>query len=367
MVDETNPLIEDLTPGDDHQRLVRCRDEASGLHALISIHSTALGPAAGGCRMHDYPSEAAAIVDVERLSQGMTYKNVAADLPLGGGKSVIIGDPKVAKTPAMLKAFGRCLQSLGGAYYTAEDVGVGPQDMMIVASESSYVAGLPSGAFASGDPSPVTARGAYLCMRYAVKHHLGAPDLRGVPIALQGLGHVGSPLAKMLRDEGAKLIVTDVDEDRLTEFGEGEGVAICAPDEIYDADAEVFAPCAMGAVLSPAISSRLKVGVVAGAANNQLAVPEAGDILHDRGIYYAPDYIINGGGIVNVAMEILRISDPAYAENRVIGLVETLDKVTRHARREGIPMHAAADAFVREKLSAQTARIASAAYRADGA
>jgi leucine dehydrogenase len=345
-----NMMIEDLTPGAGYERLLRCRDTATGLDALISIHSTKFGPAAGGCRMWDYDSVEDAIYDVERLSRGMTYKNVAANLPLGGGKSVIIGNSKTQKTPELMRAFGRFVDTLQGSYYTAEDVGISSADMEYAAEESKYVAGLKSGEFASGDPSPVTARGVFLCLKRAVEHKLGVRDLVGVRVAIQGLGHVGMPLAEMLHDARAVLIVTDTNEEVLKDAETRLEATRVGLGAIYDVEADVFAPCALGGVLTPEVIDRLKVKVIAGAANNQLATPDCGALLRDKGILYTPDYIVNGGGIVNVAMEILQISDPIYGETRIKGLVETMDIILNRADETGGPVNEIADTFVEERL-----------------
>ena len=344
--------IEDLKPSDGYERLVRCRDSATGLDALISIHSTKFGPAAGGCRMWAYDRLEDAIYDVERLSRGMTYKNAAADLPLGGGKSVIIGDATKLKTPALMRAFGRFVDYLEGSYYTAEDVGISPADMAYAAEETKYVAGLETGEFASGDPSPVTARGVYLCLKKAAEVRLGIDNLSGLRVAIQGLGSVGMALAEMLHTDGALLTVTDINKDRLAEAKDRFGATVVGLDEIYDADVDVFAPCALGGVLTPEVIDRLNAHVVAGAANNQLATPECGELLHQSGILYAPDYIVNGGGIVNVAMEILGKTDAAWGERRVLGLADTLETVLTRSAQTDTPTNIVADALIDEMLGA---------------
>ncbi|MCL4134885.1 UNVERIFIED_CONTAM: hypothetical protein GTU68_053113 [Idotea baltica] len=298
--------IRDLKPREGYTRLIEAKDEKTGLHALVSIHSLSRGPAAGGCRMFNYGRIEDAIYDVERLSRGMTYKNAAAELPLGGGKSVIIGDPKTQKTPELMRAFGAFIEHLAGDYYTAEDVGVSPQDMANVAETTRFVAGLDGGEFASGDPSPVTARGVFLCLKQTLKHGLGTDDLTGKTIAIQGLGHVGMSLAGMLHEAGASLIASDINEEAMRIAKEDFGAKVVSPDEILHQDVDVFVPCAMGGVLTAEAIEDLKVRFVVGAANNQLADDSCGQRLQDKGILYAPDYIVNGGGIVNVAMEILK-------------------------------------------------------------
>jgi len=349
-VEEFSFAIEELTPSPGYERLLRCRDTASSLDALISVHSTKFGPAAGGCRMWPFKSVKDAIIDVERLSRGMTYKNVAANLPLGGGKAVILGNAATEKTPQLLRAFGRFVDHLNGSYYAAEDVGISPGDMEMAASETPYVAGLDSGKFASGDPSPVTARGVILCLKRAVCHRLGNENLAGVRVALQGLGHVGMVLAQYLYEQGASLTVCDIDPGRTREAATRFGATIAVLDEIYDADADVFAPCALGGILTPQVIERLKVRVVAGAANNQLATPDCGRLLYEAGILYAPDYVVNGGGIVNVAMEILAISDPTWANARVDGLVDMLEKILTRSEETRMPVNIVADLMVEAKL-----------------
>lgn len=343
--------IRDLTPGEGYARLVEARDEQTGLHALVSIHSLQRGPAAGGCRMFNYARIEDAIYDVERLSRGMTYKNAAAELPLGGGKSVIIGDPKTLKTPELMRAFGAFIDSLAGDYYTAEDVGVSTQDMAYVAESTAYVAGLDGGDYASGDPSPVTARGVFLCVRQTLEHGLGSDDLTGKVVAIQGLGHVGMSLAGMLYGAGARLIVSDINEEAVRHAEKEFGATVVAPDQILHQDADIFAPCAMGGVLTPDAIDALKVRFVVGAANNQLADDTCGQRLQDKGILYAPDYIVNGGGIVNVAMEILKISDPTYRESRISGLATTLEQVFSRADETGEPPHVVADRLIERRLA----------------
>lgn len=343
-------IIRELTPSPGYERLIEAKDDLTGLHALVSIHSLKRGPAAGGCRMFNYSRIEDAIYDVERLSRGMTYKNASAELPLGGGKSVIIGDPKTQKTPELMRAFGAFIEQLAGDYYTAEDVGVSPQDMAYIAERTSYVAGLEGGAFASGDPSPVTARGVFLCLKQTLKHALGSDDLTGKKIAIQGLGHVGMSLAEMLHKDGAELIVSDINAEAARIAADSFGATIVSPGEIFHQDVDVFAPCAMGGVLTADVIAMLKARFVVGAANNQLADATCGQRLQDAGILYAPDYIVNGGGIVNVAMEILKIEDPAYRENRILGLAKTLEEVFSRSEETGEPPHVVADRLIELRL-----------------
>lgn len=343
-------IIRDLKPSEGYERLVEAKDEQTGLHALVSIHSLKRGPAAGGCRMFNYATIEDAIYDVERLSRGMTYKNAAAELPLGGGKSVIIGNPKTQKTPELMRAFGAFIENLAGDYYTAEDVGVSPQDMANVAEATSYVAGLEGGEFASGDPSPVTARGVFLCLKQTLKHGLGSDDLTGKTVAIQGLGHVGMSLAGMLHKAGAKLIVSDINDETVRIAEAQFGATVVSPDQILHQQADVFAPCAMGGALTADAIAVLKARFVVGAANNQLADDSCGQRLQDKGVLYAPDYIVNGGGIVNVAMEILKVADPAYREKRISGLATTLQQVFLRAEQTGQPPQMVADELIASRL-----------------
>ncbi|CAM4024956.1 Glu/Leu/Phe/Val family dehydrogenase [Palleronia rufa] len=343
--------IEDMAT-DTHERVLRVTDEGSGLTGYIAIHSTTLGPAAGGLRMRVYGDEAAALEDVLRLSRGMTYKNAAADLPLGGGKAVILGDPD-AKTPAQLRAMGRAVESLAGLYWTAEDMGMAPGDMAELARETGYVAGLASGRHASGDPSPVTARGVFESLRVTARHRFGSDDLSGLRIAVQGLGHVGRALAELLAGAGARLIVADPRASEVDRAVADLSARSAAPDGILAVDADILAPCAVGAVLNADTVPALRVAAVCGAANNQLAGPEDADRLHRRGILYAPDYIANAGGIVNVATEILRIDDaPAFVAEKLDALGRTLDRILTRAAAARTSPHHLADAIVAERIRA---------------
>ena len=337
-------------PSDGHERLLHATDQGTGLNALISIHSTARGPAAGGCRMFPYGSIDEAITDVERLSRGMTYKNAAADLPLGGGKSVIIGRPDRDKTPVLMRAFGDFVNALEGTYYTAEDVGISPHELAYAAERSDFVVGLKGGPFASGDPSPFTAQGVFNAMTVTWAHLTGIPNLSGVTVAVQGLGHVGMHLARRLHEVGADLIVSDLNSERVREAQTEFAAIAVAPSEIFVQQADIFAPCAMGAAINAETVPRLKVRAVVGAANNQLASDDMGQALKDRGILYAPDYVVNGGGIVNVAMEILQVTDARFRDERLAGLRESLDHILREAAATGGLPHHIADTYIEERL-----------------
>lgn len=339
-----------------HEGVHAFHEARTGLKAIIAVHSTARGPAVGGCRMWPYASAEAALEDVLRLSHGMSYKNAVADLELGGGKSVIIGDSHTDKTPALFEAFGRAVESLGGRYWTAEDVGVSVEDITHAHRATRFAVGINGHRAASGDPSPVTAEGVFRGVRTAVRHGLGAASLDGVRVAIQGVGHVGSYLADKLAAEGARLIVTDVDAPALRSVAERTGARVVAPDAIYDADADVFAPCALGGAINAQTLPRLKARVIAGAANNQLAAPEVGRMVFERGLTYAPDYVINGGGIINVASEIRGLQrgeayDPAWVEAKLARLMETLDEVLTRSEAERRPTHEIADAIARARIA----------------
>ncbi|MDR8524210.1 Glu/Leu/Phe/Val dehydrogenase dimerization domain-containing protein [Shewanella fidelis] len=304
---------------DDHEQVVFCHDKESGLKAIIAIHNTNLGPAVGGCRMWNYESDDEAITDVLRLSRGMTYKNALAGLAMGGGKSVIIADPKVQDREALFRAFGRCIDTLGGKYYSAEDVGVSTADIMIAHQETPYMAGLEG---KSGDPSPFTALGTYLGIKAAVKHQRGLDSLKGLKISVQGVGHVGYYLCRHLHAEGAELIVTDIHQDSLDRVATEFGATVVAPQDIYHQDVDVYAPCALGATINDITIPMLKATIVAGCANNQLAEVRHGEMLKDLGILYAPDYVINAGGIINVSFE--KDYDASAATAKVEEIYNTL-------------------------------------------
>ena len=323
---------------DDHEQVVFVSEPKSGLKGIIAVHNTNLGPAMGGCRMWNYVNEAQAINDVLRLSRGMTYKNAVAGLPIGGGKSVIIGNPKTDKTPALFEALGEALERLGGRYITAEDIGTSPEDMAHVATKTRYVAGLG----ASGDPSPYTALGCFVGAQAAVKHHLQRDSMEGLTVAVQGLGHVGYDYARRLHAAGAKLIVTDIDQAALARAREEFGAEVVAIDAIYDVQADIYAPCALGATLNPDTLARLKVKIVAGGANNQLATADVGELLRQKGVLYAPDFVINAGGIIKVCYEYLNKPE-SDVEAHVREISDTLAEVFTRADREGLPTSVVAD------------------------
>lgn len=335
-----------------HESVHHVFDQKTGLRAIIAIHSTARGPAAGGCRMWNYATSDDAFTDVLRLSEGMSYKNAMADLPLGGGKAVIWGNAKTDKTPDLFRALGRAIESLNGRYWSAEDVGVSVHDMAYAAEETRYVSGLSTGKAASGDPSPVTAKGVFLGLRATALRAFGTDDLNGRTIAVQGVGHVGGYLCGHLAKAGAKLVITDVNAETLDQVTRATGARVVAPNEIYDVEADIFSPNALGAIINPETLPRLKVKVVAGGANNQLATPEMGDKLREAGILYAPDYVINGGGIINVAAEISGTYDPAWVEAKVQRLVQTLGEVLDEAKSQNRSTNRVADEQARRRLVA---------------
>ena len=290
----------DLTDFDNHEQVVFCSDNKSGLKAIIAVHSTTLGPAVGGCRMWDYASDEEALVDALRLSKGMTYKNAMAGLTMGGGKSVIIGDAKTLKSPELFKAFGEALNGLNGRYLSAEDVNITTADIAIANTVTPFVTGTEG---KSGNPGPFTAYGTFLGIKASVKYKLNREDLTGLKIAVQGLGSVGYGLCEHLYKAGAKLIVTDINQTILDKAATEFGATIVGLDEIYDQEVDIYAPCALGASINDETIKRLKASIVAGCANNQLAEPRHDQALVDNGILYAPDYVINAGGIINVSFE----------------------------------------------------------------
>ncbi|MDH5475724.1 MAG: leucine dehydrogenase, partial [Cyclobacteriaceae bacterium] len=289
-----------------HEQVVFCHDESTGLKAIIGIHNTVLGPSLGGTRMWNYGSEAEALTDALRLSRGMTYKAAITGLNIGGGKAVIIGDANTMKTEAFMRRFGRFVESLGGRYITAEDVNMKTRDMEYIAMETRHVTGLPESMGGGGDPSPVTAYGTYLGMKAAAKKAYGNDSLENKKVAVQGVGQVGMYLVEYLTKEGAKVYVTDIFEDKLLKIAAKHNATVVGQDEIYDLDVDIYAPCALGATLNDDTIGRLKCKIIAGAANNQLENEQKhGVMLMDKDIIYAPDFLINAGGLINVYAEYL--------------------------------------------------------------
>jgi leucine dehydrogenase len=329
---------------DDHERVVFCNDDATGLKAIIAIHSTALGPAAGGCRLWNYASDDEALTDVLRLSQGMSYKNAMAGLRFGGGKAVVIKSADFDDSAALFEKFGEFVDQLQGSYVTAEDVGMSVAKMEMIARRTKYVSGLPMrDGRAGGDPSPKTAYGIFKGIEAAVRFRTGADSVDGMTIAVQGVGNVGYYLCKYLHDAGASLIVSDIDDTRVdrvaTEFS-ASGVAL---DEILSATADILAPCALGAILNEQSIPTIKAGIVAGGANNQLATDEDGVRLNDADVLYAPDYVINGGGIINVACEYYGGVTDEEVFARVEAIGPRLTRIFEQSGRTGEPTNVIAD------------------------
>jgi len=337
----------------DHEQVVFASDPDAGLRAVIAIHDTTLGPALGGCRMWPYPSEQEAVADALRLSRGMTYKSALAELPMGGGKAVVLGDPGHDKSAALWRAFGRAIERLGGRYITGEDVGTSVGDLEIVRTATPHVAGIAEGG--AGDPSPATAFGVFVGMQAAVGRRLGGAGLAGLRVAIQGLGHVGLGLAEHLAETGAELVVADLDPERVETVVSRFGARAVDPARIHAEDVEVFAPCALGSVLNDDTIPDLRAPVVAGSANNQLAEPRHGAALAERGVLYAPDYAINAGGIINVSHESTRTGRPydrqaAFAH--IARIQDTLGRIFEIADADRIPTSVAADRLAEERLRA---------------
>lgn len=343
---------------DNHEQVVLFSDKATGLRAIVAIHNTNLGPALGGCRMWNYASDAEALTDVLRLSRGMTYKAAITGLPLGGGKSVIIGDAKQDKTPQMMQAMGRMVEKLNGLYIVAEDVNTNVEDMVNIHRNTGHVVGLPvSGqGTAGGNPSPMTALGVFTGLKTAVKHRLGKASVEGVRVAVQGLGNVGYNLCERLHEEGAILTVTDIDTGRIQKAVDQFGATAAGLDDIYDTDVDVFAPCALGGIINDKTLARLKVSVIAGAANNQLETGRHGIALKEKNILYAPDYVINAGGLINVYYEYLaRITKGVQgreedAIRHILSIRETLEEIFLRAGHENVCTAEAADRVAEKRF-----------------
>ncbi len=334
---------------DNHEQVVFCSDRESGLQAIIAIHSTALGPACGGCRMWDYVSDEDALIDVLRLSRGMTYKNAMAGLPLGGGKAVIIGDAKTIKSAALFRKFGQYVHSLSGRYISAEDVNITTADISMVNQETPYVAGLEG---KSGNPGPFTAIGTYRGIKAAAKHKFGTDDLSGRTVAVQGLGSVGFYLCEHLHKEGVKLIVSDINPAAVDRAVSQFGATAVGLNDIYAVECDVYAPCALGATINDDTLPQFKCAIIAGCANNQLKEARHGELLRQKGILYAPDYVINAGGIINVSMEIRPEGyDEAQSTKQVLAIYDTLLTVFSRAAETGQPTNVVADLMAQEIIA----------------
>lgn len=335
-----------------HEQILFCNDNATGLRAIIAIHNTVLGPSLGGTRMWNYRNELEALNDVLRLSRGMTYKSSVAGLNLGGGKAVIIGDPRKIKNEALLRRFGKFVDSLGGKYITAEDVAMTSRDMETIHMETEYVSGLPENMGGSGDPSPVTAYGVYVSMKASAKEVWGNDSLAGKKVLVQGIGHVGEVLVEHLTKEGAKVYINDINEERLKVVAATYKAEVVSADTMFDLDIDVYAPCALGATVNDDTLGRLKCKIICGAANNQLADEKIhGEAVGKQGILYAPDYVVNAGGIINVYYEL-----EGYNRERAMSHAEKIYATTYNifqmAKAEGLPTYMAANRLAEQRIDA---------------
>ena len=347
---ETNPVLRKMSEME-HEQVVFCQDNETGLKAIIAIHNTVLGPALGGTRMWKYDNELDALKDVLRLSRGMTYKAAVTGLALGGGKAVIIGDASNEKTEALMRKFGEYVDSLGGKYITAEDVGMSTKDMEYVKMETDHVTGIPVEMGGSGDPSPFTAYGVYIGMKASAKFKWGSDDLKGKRVVVQGIGHVGENLVKYLTEERATVIINDINEARLQDVSEMYGSEIIMGDAIYDTEMDIYAPCALGATVNDETLSRLKCSIIAGAANNQLEDEKVnGEAVKSRGIVYAPDFLINAGGLINVYSE-LRGYDREKALQRIRKIYDTTLEILVKSEQEDITTHEAALRMAEQRIA----------------
>lgn len=335
-----------------HEQVVFCSDQESGLRAIVAIHDTSIGPALGGCRFWDYKNEEDAIIDVLRLSKGMTYKAAVTGLPLGGGKAVIIGNPQKLKSEKLFRAFGRFVDGLNGRYITAEDVNVRPEDINHVAKETKYVSGISQTEHGSGDPSPITALGVFSGLKAAVHYKLKTDSLKGVRVAVQGVGAVGRSLAQQLFEAGAELTIADIDLEATKRVAEKCNAKIMDPFEIHGADVDVFAPCALGGGLNDHTIPAIRAKIIAGAANNQLLEEKKhGEMLMSRGILYAPDYAINAGGLINVCHELMGYNKDK-AISQTLGIYNTLLSVFESSEREKIPTWEATNKIAESRIEA---------------
>ena len=346
----SNPVIAQMSSYN-HEQIVFCNDNATGLKAIIAIHNTVLGPSLGGTRMWNYNNEMEALNDVLRLSRGMTYKSSVAGLNLGGGKAVIIGDPKKIKNEALLRRFGKFVNSLGGKYITAEDVAMTSRDMEIIHMETDHVSGLPENMGGSGDPSPVTAYGVYVSMKASAKEVWGNDSLNGKKVLVQGIGHVGEVLVSHLTKEGAKVYINDISEERLKAVADAYKAEVVSADKMFDLDIDVYAPCALGATVNDDTLAKLKCKIICGAANNQLANEVVhGEAVGKQGILYAPDYVVNAGGIINVYYE-LEGYNRERAMRHAEGIYNTTFNLFQLAKKEGMPTYMAANRLGEQRLA----------------
>ncbi len=335
---------------DNHEGVYTFSDPGSGLKCFIAVHNTHRGPASGGTRFWTYENDSEALTDVLRLSRAMSYKNAMAEIPLGGGKAVILKPEGDFDREALFSAYGRAVEKVGGQYITAEDVGVSPDDMRTIKTQTDFVAGLDDGEAASGDPSPHTADGIFRGLEVAVKHKLGVEGMGGLIVAVQGLGHVGYELARRLKKSGAQLIVADIDEAATQRAADELGAEVVAVDVIHAQEADIFAPCALGGAINAETIDDIQAYIVGGAANNQLKTAEMGAELLKRDILYCPDYVLNAGGIINVAAEVSGTYDYAWVDGKLEGLRETLQEVFNRSETDGRPTNEIADEMARERL-----------------
>lgn len=348
-IDEDFPLFSQLQSYD-HEQIVVCSEPSVGLKAIIAIHDTTLGPALGGTRMWPYNNEQEAIRDVLRLARGMTYKAAISGLNLGGGKAVIIGDPRKDKTEELFRAFGRFVDSLGGRYITAEDVGINVQDMEWVHSETKYVTGIPKSLGGSGDPSPVTAYGTYMGIKACCQKVYGDDSLKGKKIAVQGAGHVSSHLVKFLADEKAQLYICDIYEDKVNQLAEETGATVVDPDSIYGLDVDIFSPCALGGIVNDDTMDHFKCDIIAGAANNVLDDEERhGQMLLENDIIYAPDYVINAGGLINVASELEGYNE-LRSHDKASRIYQTILDILNYSEENNTPTYIASNILAEKRI-----------------
>lgn len=346
-----NPVIAQMVLNN-HEQVVFCNDNDTGLKAIIAIHNTVLGPSMGGTRMWAYKNEVEALTDVLRLSRGMTYKSSVAGLNLGGGKAVIIGDAKTQKNEALMRRFGKFVNSLSGKYITAEDVGISTKDMEYIKMETDFVSGLPENMGGSGDPSPVTAYGVYISMKAAAKEKWGSDSLSGKKIVVQGIGHVGENLVKYISKENAAVFIYDINQERLKSIAaETKSTVITNAESLYDLEMDIYAPCALGATVNSDTLSRLKCSIICGAANNQLEDENLhGKMVMEKGILYAPDFVVNAGGIINVYYELEgynRERSMAHAEK----IYDTTSSIFKMSREQQIPTYMAANRLAEKRIA----------------
>ena len=334
---------------DGWRKIVHFEDEDAGLNAIIAVHDATLGPGCGGCRIYPYADFEAGLDDVKRLSRGMTYKNALGGIPFGGGKAVIFADPKKDKTDEMIRAFARAVEEMDGLYYTAEDSGVTEHDIEVIQSVTKYAAGIGKNGV-GGNPSPFTARGVWRGMQAAARHHFGVASLEGLKVSILGVGAVGMELARLIHEEGGKLVVADVYEPALKKAKTEFGAEITAPEDAVAADVDIFSPCALGGSINENTIDRLQAKIVAGAANNQLRTPDMDAALHQRGVLYAPDYVINGAGVISVGLEILGQWTKDEMNARIDKIGETLTEIFKRAEAAGKPTGEIADAMAMEVI-----------------